>query len=148
MSTDLPNVSDPCGYYGDISVTVFCGPAELGEERRVIALSCFTRPRVADHLDLSLEQFRALADAIDSHAPRPLRGRSRTIEAAINYLTYQIATSNVVATRVVQFERGQPSTTVWRVVISVGVAIEGSFSLHRDFDTEEEAQAFAKGVLG
>ena len=144
MSTELPNVQDPLGYYGDVGVAVFCGPAELGEERRAIVLSGFTGS--SGEIVMSLVQFRALADAIDNHAPRQTRARPRVIEIDSSML---VVADNIIGTCV----QRDDLLKQWRVTLFLRHEMSdrgqlGLTSVFRTFETVEAAHAFARETLG
>lgn len=144
MSTPLPNVSDPCGYYGDLAVTVYCGPAELGEDRRCISLAGLSGS--SGEIAMTVPQWLALVDTLADHGAtkdRPPRERPRVIEAVSrSHGAIYVGAGGI---RAIEIESGggHGAGAGWTARILLD-----TFTCYRTFETEEEAKTFARETLG
>jgi len=147
MSTKICDIEDPHGNFGMVTVTSFAGPALLGDDRRCIQID-----QGDDLLQVSIAQLDALMDQCARQ-----RGRPRAIEAILgrNHHIVRVCTDHIIAIEVESPPvptSPDPRLSRWRAWLYMGRVIHandaGVFACYRMFDTEEEAQAFAKGVLG
>ena len=142
MSEEIANVPDPKGWFGNIYVTRYGGPAGLGEDRRCIQLTASD----GDFLPMSFDQWLRVVAATQAALGKP--ERPRVIEAKSSSSDHD---TYVVVDRILEIQvyPGKPygaSDHGWTARIVLDSPIE--ISCYRIFETEGEAHGFARETLG